>query len=179
VTESPNGRRVLVAVVTGEPGEIIQDWRERYDPQQARRLPPHATLCYWAPEVTNAEQLEAQVRHAFDRPVAVTLGQIGEFSNRDGTFFIEVRDTDALNAARARLFDGTHLQLEGERDFTWHVTCVRYPDDSRREELRLAATELSAQITANPVWTLDTIAWLELRGDRYEAIREWSIPSIE
>jgi 2'-5' RNA ligase len=174
-TDSPNGRRVLVAVVTGALGEMIQDWRERYDPQQARRLPPHATLCYWAPEVTNEEKLEAQVRHAFDRPVAVTLGQIGEFSNRDGTFFIEVLNTGALNAARARLYDGNHLQLEGEREFTWHVTCVRYPDNGQREELRLAAAELSAQIAASPIWTVDTIAWLELRGDRYEAIREWAI----
>ena len=175
MTDSPNGRRVLVAVVSGSLGELIQDWRERYDPEQARRLPPHATLCYWAPEVADAAVLDAQIRHAFDRPVAVMLGQIGEFSNRDGTFFIEVSRTDELNAARARLYDGTHLQLAGEREFTWHVTCVRYPDDARREELRLAAGDLADQIAANPVWSVDTIAWLELRGDRYEAIREWSI----
>ena len=43
---SPQGRRVLVAVVTGDPGERIQQWREKHDPDQAHRLPPHTTLCY-------------------------------------------------------------------------------------------------------------------------------------
>ena len=54
---SPPGRRVLVAVVTGEAGVRIQTWRERHDPEQARRLPPHTTLCYWAP-VVKPELLE-------------------------------------------------------------------------------------------------------------------------
>ena len=173
--DSPNGRRVLVAVVTGALGELIQRWREQYDPEQARRLPPHATLCYWAPDGEDAEALDRQIRHAFTSPVEVRLGGVHEFTNRDGTFFIEVGDTDALNAARTRLYNATHLALTGESDFTWHVTCIRYPDDSRREELRLAAAELTSQIAANPVWTVDSIALLQLRGDRYEPLKTWTI----
>ena len=103
---SPPGRRVLVAVVTGEVGARIQAWRERHDPEQAARLPPHTTLCYWAP-VVEPELLERQVRHAFDRPVAVRLGSVHEFDNQDHTFYVEVLDTADLDAARARLYDGT------------------------------------------------------------------------
>src|SRR3954464_9676265 len=89
---SQPGRRVLVAVVTGEVGARIQAWRERHDPEQARRLPPHTTLCYWAP-VVEPDLLERQVRHAFDRPVAVRLGSVHEFGNQDHTFYLEVLDT--------------------------------------------------------------------------------------
>jgi len=177
MAESPNGRRVLVAVVSGTLGETIQAWRLANDPEQARRLPPHATLNYWAPPIEEAEVLERQVRHAFDRPIAVTLGSVHEFENRDGTFFIEVQGTDELDAARARLYDGTHVQLSGTPDFTWHVTCVRYPDDAKREELRANAQVLTAQIAAAPTWTVDTVAWLELRDGVYEPLAIWSLGS--
>lgn len=172
---SPNGRRVLVAVVGGPLGEAIQTWRETHDPKQARRLPPHATLCYWAPQEDQADALERQIRHAFPTPVQVTLGGVHEFTNRDGTFFIEVSDTGALNAARARLYDGTFCPLDGQQDFTWHVTCVRYPEEAKRDAIRDAATELSTEIAAMPTWTVDTIAWLELRDGVYEPIRTWAI----
>src|SRR3954471_7333954 len=86
---SPPGRRVLVAVVTGEVGARIQRWREQHDPEQARRLPPHTTLCYWPPTVEPVI-LERQVRHAFDRPVSVRLGGVHEFGNWDQTLYIEV-----------------------------------------------------------------------------------------
>ncbi|MGB3329060.1 MAG: 2'-5' RNA ligase family protein [Thermomicrobiales bacterium] len=174
-TPSPNGRRVLVAVVSGSLGEAIQTWRQQHDPQQARRLPPHATLCYWAPPLEDADALDRQVRHAFATPVAVTLGGVHEFTNRDGTFFIEVQDTDALNAARARLFDGRFCPLDGQQDFTWHVTCVRYPEEAKRETLRDAARALTATIAQAPVWTVDTIAWLELRDGVYQPLRTWSL----
>ena len=82
---SPSGRRVLVAVVTGEVGRRIQAWRERYDAAQAARLPPHATLCYWA-DVEPDAALEAQVRHAFPGPLAVRLGRVREFENEEHTF---------------------------------------------------------------------------------------------
>ena len=95
------------------------DWRGRrthpalaraHDPEQASRLPPHTTLCYWAPTV-EPELLERQVRHAFDRPISVRLGSVHEFGNADQTFYVEVLETAALDAARARLYDGTHLEL--------------------------------------------------------------------
>jgi 2'-5' RNA ligase len=174
VTGSSNGRRVLVAVVTGPAGDAIRAWREEHDPAQARRLPPHATLCY---QVTGADldALDRQVRHAFPEPVTVTLGGVHEFDNREGTFYVEVCGTDALDAARRRLYDGSALRLPGPAEFTWHVTCVRYPDDAEGEELRAAATDLERQIATAPEWTIDTIALLELRGDRYVSIMKWHL----
>ena len=167
---SPSGRRVLVAVVTGEVGARIQAWRERHDPEQARRLPSHVTLCYWAP-VVEPELLERQVRHAFDRPVAVRLGSVHEFGNQDHTFYVEVLDTAPLDEARSRLYDGTFLELPGRPDWTWHVTCVRYGRARDLDELRRLTTEL----TLDTVWQLDTIAYLELRGERYEPLAEWHV----
>lgn len=174
-TPSPNGRRVLVAVVSGTVGEAIQAWRLEHDPKQARRLPPHATLCYWAPPIDDADALDRQIRHAFPVPVTVTLGGVHEFTNRDGTFFIEVNSSDDLNAARARLFDGSFCKLDGQQDFTWHVTCVRYPEESQRDALRASVHELTATVAESPVWTIDTIAWLELRDGVYKPIRTWSL----
>jgi len=166
---SPAGRRVLVAVVTGEPGERIQAWRQRYDPEQARRLPPHATLCYWAP-IVEPSVLERQVRHAFDRPVAVRLGGVHEFGNADRTLYVSVEETAALDAARARLYDGTHLELPGRVSWTWHVTCVRYGRKGDPDALRRAA-----ELTLDTLWQIDTVAYLELRGDRYEPVAEWHL----
>ena len=50
-SSSAQGRRVLVAVVTGVIGERVQAWRDEHDPGQARRIPPHSTLAYWPPTV--------------------------------------------------------------------------------------------------------------------------------
>jgi 2'-5' RNA ligase len=167
---SATGRRVLVAVVTGELGERIQAWRRRYDPAQARRIPPHATLCYWAP-LAAPERVEAQVRHAFPAPVVVRLGRVREFANQDHTFYVEVLDTAELDAARRRLHDGTHLSLPAADDWTWHVTCVRRSRAADRDRLRQAALDL----TLNAPWLIDTIAYLELRGDVYETVAEWRL----
>jgi hypothetical protein len=167
---SPPGRRVLVAVVTGEPGERIQAWRQRYDPEQARRLPPHATLCYWPP-VVEPGLLERQVRHAFDRPITVRLGSVHELDNDDHTLYVEVEDADALEAARLRLYDRTYLELPGRDRWTWHVTCVRYGIRGDLDALRRAAREL----TLDMPWQIDTVAYLELRGDRYEPVAEWHV----
>src|SRR5260370_13449105 len=62
--ETPPGRRVMVAVVTGQLGARIQAWREKYDAKPAARLPPHLTVCYRPPDAPLAS-LEAQVRHGF------------------------------------------------------------------------------------------------------------------
>jgi hypothetical protein len=168
---SPPGRRVLVAVVTGEAGARIQVWRERHDREQARRLLPHTTLCYWAPTV-EPELLERQVQHAFDRPVAVWLGSVHEFDNLDHTFYVEVLEAADLDAARARFYDGSFLELPGGPDWTWHVTCVRYSVRRDLDELRRLVTDLSV----NATWQVDTIAYLALRGDRYEPRAEWRVP---
>jgi hypothetical protein len=167
---SPTGRRVLVAVVTGEPGRRIQTWRELHDPEQARRLPPHTTLCYWAPTV-EPELLERQVRHAFDRPVSVRLGSVHEFGNPDHTFYVDVLDTAGLDAARVRLYDGTYRALPRRPDWTWHVTCVRYGRDRDLDALRRAAAELNLDMP----WQIERVAYLELREDHYESVAEWDV----
>jgi hypothetical protein len=71
------------------------------------------------------------------------------------------------------LYDGTHLELRDRLDWKWHVTCVRRSrgrDDL--DELRGAASAL--QLDA--LWGIDSILYLELRGDRYETIAEWLVP---
>lgn len=171
MAESPEGRRVLVALVTGDAGTRIQDWRLQNNPEQARRIPPHATLCYWIPDVTMAV-LDAQVRHAFPEPISVRLGRIEEFDNVDRTFFIEVSDTERLDAARERLFDGSVVDLPGrDRHWTWHVTCVRKSIGRNVALLREATRTLDLEIG----WTVDTIACLELHGDRYEEVARWEL----
>src|SRR5581483_5868721 len=77
-------RRILVAVVTRATGEWIQAWRERHDPEQARRLPPHTTLGYRVPKL-EPEALANQVRHAFAGRVTVQLGGVRAFDNAERT----------------------------------------------------------------------------------------------
>jgi hypothetical protein len=171
MTESAQGRQVLVAIVTGAAGERIQAWRERVDPVQAHRIPPHATLCYWVPEVDPAALAE-QVRHAFPEPVPVRLGSVHEFDNVDRTFFVDVQDTSKLDDARERLFDATFIELPGkDRHWTWHVTCVRKSIGRNVAEIRSMATNLVLETD----WTIDTIACLELRGDRYHEVQTWDL----
>lgn len=176
MSPSRAGRRVLVAEVTGDARGRIQRWRERHDPEQAQRLPPHATLCYWPPILPpeGLPVLERQVRHAFHRPVEAWLGEVHELQNPDGTFYVSVERTAALDEARRRLFDGTHVALDGRSDFSWHVTCVRYGrqrSPEGREALRRAATELCI----GAQWRVDIVAYLELQGDRYEPVAVWRV----
>lgn len=167
---SPPGRRVLVAVVTGDASDRIQQWRQAHDPKQARRLPPHVTLCYWAPN-DGLDALERQVRYAFADPVIVRLGSVREFDNKEHTFYVEVNDTASLDAARLRLYDGTHRDLPPLREWTWHVTCVRDSRTRDLDELRHAAHGLCLDAE----WYIDTVACLELRGDAYEPVATWMV----
>jgi hypothetical protein len=173
MTASTNGRRVLVAVVTGEPGERIQAWREEFDPTQARRLPPHATLAYWAAvDPGDEDRFNAQIRHAFPAPVPVRLGEVHEFDNEDQTFYVEVCDTDALDAARVRLFDGRHFAFPEQRQaWDWHVTVVRY---GRKVNLDVIRANTDA-LRLDAAWHVDTIAWLELREGIYHELRRWEL----
>src|SRR6266566_2308009 len=123
--ETPPGRRVLVAVVRGEFGSQIQAWREKYDTNHAARLPPHLTVCYRPPEASLGA-LEAQVRHAFPRPVAVRLGGVFVLPHREAPLAVQVLETDELDDARRRLFDGSSVQMGGRDNWPWHITCIRY-----------------------------------------------------
>jgi 2'-5' RNA ligase superfamily len=170
-TPSPPGRRILVAVVTGAVGERIQAWRRKHDPEQAERLPPHATLCYWAP-IVEAELLEQQVRHAFPERLNVGLGGVLEGDNDQETFYVEMLDTERLEEAQSRLYDGTHVSLPASNGWLWHVTCVR--DSRARDKKALAAAAQDLQIDEH--WTLDTISYMELSEDgRYQAVATWRI----
>ena len=167
---SPQGRRVLVAIVTGDPGDRIQRWRLDHDPAQAHRIPPHTTLCYWVPGISMAD-LGAQVQHAFSRPATAWLGGVREFANDQHTFYVEVSRHSAVDEARTRLYDRTHTELPGHAEWTWHVTCVR---DSRERDLpalRAAATRLTLECE----WPVEKVACLELRADRYVVLEEWQV----
>lgn len=170
---SHEGRRVLVALVTGPAASVIQAWRARHDSEQARRIPPHATLCYRIP-VVEPSVLEPQVRHAFDRPIPVRLGPVREFGNTDRTLYVAVEETAELDAARARLFDGTHVRLADRTDWMWHVTCVRYGrtrPSAALEALRREAHDL----VLGRSWVVDTIAVLELRQQVYRPLATWIV----
>jgi 2'-5' RNA ligase len=161
---------VLVAVVNGEAGRRIQQWRERHDPAQAVRLPPHVTLCYWAAGL-DEEALARQVRHAFTPHPRVRLTTVHEFDNEEHTFYAAVTASDSLDAARRRLYDGTHCALPTLREWTWHVTCVRDSRGRDLDELRRAAATLDLDLD----WEIDMVAWLELRDDRYAPVATWQI----
>jgi 2'-5' RNA ligase len=115
------------------------------------------------------------VLHAFDEPVTVRLGRVHEFANRERTFYVEVLDTTGLDRARERLYDGTHLQLDGWRSCTWHVTCLR---DSRTSPDVPALRRAAEAFHVDLCWTIDTISYLELLGDRYVPLREWSVSPV-
>lgn len=170
-TPSPQGRRILVAVVTGEPGRKIQAWREENDPQEAKRLPPHTTLCYWAPDVPE-DVLEQQVLHAFSEPVSVRLGGVKQGDNDQRTFFVEVTQTEELDHALRRLYDGTHVEMPDlNGGWKWHVTCVR---DSRERDLD-ALWQAAKQLELGCQWRVSQVAYLQLNGERYEEIASWSV----
>lgn len=167
---SPQGRRILIAPVTGPLGERIQAWRRQHDPEQATRIPPHATLCYWAP-IAEPGLIEQQVRHAFQQPTSVRLGRVHQFDNPDQTLYIDVHNSAALDEVRRRLFDGTFLPLAGHEDGTWHVTCVRRTNGRDATELLRAGGHL----TLDTEWLVDMVSYLVLRGERYENLAEWHV----
>jgi 2'-5' RNA ligase len=169
-TPSPQGRRILVAVVTGEAGERIQAWRQVHDAEQAERLPPHTTLCYWAPNAP-IETMERQIRHAFPGPVTVRLGQVAEFKNDQHTFYVEVRGTEALEECRRALYDGTHLSFPTSDSWTWHITVVR---DSRERDLE-ALRDATKALELPYSWHVDKVAYLQLNGGRYEELASWTL----
>jgi hypothetical protein len=131
------------------------------------------TLCYRPPHAP-LEDIEAQVRYAFPGPVAVRLGGVAELPNRDRTLVVEVLDAGELDAARRRLFDATHVEMGGYREWPWHITWVRYgvKCDSAAM-LALAADGLRF----DEPWTIDTVSLLELRSGRYEEVVAWDLVS--
>ena len=169
--ETPVGRRVLVAVISDEPGSQIQAWREKHDARQAHRLPPHLTICY-RPPLAPLEDLEAQVRHGFPEPVAIRLGPVFVLAHREAPLAVSIHETEALDTARRRLFDGTHVQMGGRAEWPWHITCIRYGAERDRDALlSTAATELHLDTP----WTIDQLSYLELRAGRYEPVAEWAL----
>lgn len=166
---SPQGRGILLAIVNGEVGVRIQRWREAHDPEQARRYPPHVTLCYWVPE--DASALAAQVAHAFPAPVVARLGGPRIFDNAGRTMYVEVQEHGGLDAARARLFDGTHLTLSGSDDWTFHVTCLRRTGGVPAEVI----AEAEEALRFDAPWVVDEIAHLELDGDTYRRVQTWHL----
>jgi hypothetical protein len=138
--QTPVGRRVLVAVVRGQAGNQIQAWRERHDPKQAARLPPHLTVCYRPPEAP-LQQIEAQVLHAFSGPVTVRLGGVFVLAHPEAPLAVSIHNAHQLDLARKWLFDGTHVQMGGRREWPWHITCIRYGLSRNREALLSAAAE--------------------------------------
>jgi len=164
-------RRAIVAVVDGVLGERIQAWRERYDARHATLLPPHLTLCYRPPDAPLAD-LEAQVRHAFIQPVLVRLGPVFVLSHREAPLAVSIHNTDQLEAARQRLFDGTHVQMGGRHEWPWHITCIRYGYKRDCQALLAIAAQ---ELALDAPWLIERISYLELRDRRYRPVAEWDL----
>jgi hypothetical protein len=171
--ELPVGRRVLVATVRGELGERIQRWRERHDEKHAKRLPPHLTVCYRPPVDVPLEQLEAQVRHGFPEPVTVRLGGPIVLNHREQPVAVAVLETEALDAARHRLFDERYVEMGGRHEWPWHITSVRYGHN--REDLPALLALAETDLRLDAPWTIDEISYLELRNGRYAPVAEWRL----
>jgi hypothetical protein len=168
---APEARRVLVAVVAGDVGQRIQTWRETHDAWRAKLLPPHLTLCYRPPHAPLA-LIEAQVRYAFPGPITVRLGGVTELPNRDRTLVVEILDAADLDTARRHLFDATHVEMGGYREWPWHITWVRYGVRCDSATL-LALAEHELRFDAP--WTIDSVSLLELRDGRYRPLAEWRL----
>jgi hypothetical protein len=160
-----------VAVVTGSLGDQIQAWRERHDAPHAARLPPHLTVCYRPPEAL-LQDIEAQVRYGFREAIDVRLGPAFYLAHRESPLVVSVHNTDALEEARTRLFDGTHVQMGGRHEWPWHITCIRYGYKRDREALLALAAE---QLAIDGAWLIDRISYLELRDGRYQPVAEWDL----
>ena len=118
------------------------------------------------------EDIEAQVRHAFVAPVPVRLGPVFVLGHPEAPLAVSVHDTQQLDLARERLFDGTHMQMGGRHEWPWHITCIRYGAKRDRDELlHTAATELALDAP----WLIDRISYLELRDGRYQPVAEWDL----
>ena len=79
--------------------------------------------------------------------------------------------TEALNEARRRFYDGKHLALPALEDWSWHITCVRDSRSRDLEALRQAASELHLDMP----WRIDTVSYMQLAGQRYEELARWQI----
>ena len=171
VVAAPHGRRVLVAPVDGELGLQIQRFRERHDAKQASRLPPHLTVCYRPPDEP-LDQLEAQVRHAFEQPIEVRLGSVYVLPHREAPLVVAVGETVPLDAARVRLFDRTFVEMGGHQTWPWHITCVRYGHSRDRQALLDAAAQ---ELALDHPWTISLLSYMELQNGRYEPIAAWNL----
>jgi hypothetical protein len=87
---------------------------------------------------------------------------------------VSLHDTERLDRARQRLFDGTYIQMGGRHEWPWHITCIRYGFKRDRDELLVAAT---TELALDVAWTIDRISYLELRDGRYQPVSEWELTS--
>jgi hypothetical protein len=101
----------------------------------------------------------------------VRLGGVREFDNDEHTFYVEVLDTAPLDRARGRLYDGAHAALPLLKEWTWHVTCIRNSRRCDPHELRVHAQKL----TLDAPWMVDTVSFMELRGDRSKPLATWHV----
>ena len=100
------------------------------------------------------------------------LGGVAQLPNKDGTLVVEVLETAELDLARRRLFDCTHAEMGGYREWPWHITWVRY--GVRRDSAALLA-EAAEGLRIDAPWTIDRLSLLELRDGRYEAVAQFDL----
>lgn len=171
---SEQGRRILIAPIEGAAGERIQAWRLVHDPAQARRYPPHVTLCYDPPHDDSPAArgaLAQQVAHAFPAAVPVHLGGVHRFSGGTETLYVEVLAHEALDAARERLFDGAHARFPVLRPWPWHVSCLRNAATASPDVVAAAR----AALALDEPYAIAAVEYRELQGEVYEVLERWEL----
>lgn len=172
---SEQGRRVLIAPIEGAAGDRIQAWRLAHDHAQARRYPPHVTLCYEPPRDDSPaarEALARQVRHAFSSAITIRLGGVHRFAGGTETLYVEVLSHEALDAARERLFDGAHTPFPTLRPWPWHVSCLRNATTASPDLVAAAR----AALALDEPYAIAAVEYRELRGEVYEVLERWDLP---
>ena len=95
--------------------------------------------------------------------------------NDQGTFYVAVEDTSALDAMLLRLYDGTFAEFPELSQWRWHVTCIRDSRDRADPYLWEAARDFVLDID----WLVDCVMLMQLEGDRYVALQTWSVGQTE
>jgi hypothetical protein len=113
--------------------------------------------------------LGRQIWHAFPSPVRIRLGSVAQFGDGHRTLYVRALETEALDEARTRLFDGTHLAFPPLRPWPWHVSCLRNAAHAPFDLIDEARAALNFDVPIE----VGAVEYRELQGRTYELIARW------
>lgn len=139
--DTPINYRIFVgAFPEGPAAEIIQAWRQQYDPVTARITPPHVTLwgTVWRsgpPTTENESDVIGRLTHLCTTlpSFEMTIGEVALFEPR--VVYLKAGPPSTLTSVRAELLRS--LGPDKHRQFTPHLTLAMRLD-SRQTRAMLA-----------------------------------------